>query len=506
MASKILNIIHFNDVYEIGARAKDPVGGATRFAAGIKRYSNLNPIVLFSGDVFNPSVTSTITKGKHMIPVLHQLKVQASVVGNHEFDFGPSVLTKYIKECNFPWLLSNVVNKDTDEQLVGSVKQVILDWEGVKVGIHGLAEKEWLETVNNVDTFAKYQDFVTVGNQLSKELREKGADIVICLAHMRMNNCEKLAKEVQGLDIILAGHDHFYEAKKISGTNIVLSGSDFRNFSVIKGEKKSDKWEFNVEQVDVVSTIPEDPEMLEVVKSATADVEKAMTKVLGTSGVVLDATNAGSRTRETNMGNLVTDVMKRAFSSEIAFINGGSIRSDDTYGPGNFTVKNLLSILPFPDVAVKIRITGKQLKEVLEISVGRYPAQDGRFLQISGFSFGFNPDKPTGERVEWIKIDGEPIDMEKKYTAATKSYLAAGNDGYDALIGCEILVDEENGLLLSCLVRKYFIEMKVVEILNHKKTIVCHALAKWEKKDRKCTLYTVQPAIEGRIVNVKDQK
>eukprot|EP00026_Physarum_polycephalum_P007588 Phypoly_transcript_07652.p1 GENE.Phypoly_transcript_07652~~Phypoly_transcript_07652.p1 ORF type:complete len:463 (+),score=75.40 Phypoly_transcript_07652:44-1390(+) len=421
--AKRLNIIHFNDVYEIDARAKDPVGGATRFAAGIKKYSHLNPIVLFSGDVFNPSVTSTVTKGKHMIPVMHQLKVQASVVGNHEFDFGPDVLTKYIKECKFPWLLSNVINKDNGEQLVGTVKTAMIDWEGVKVGIHGLAEKEWLDTVSNIDTFAKYLDFVTVGNELSKELRDQGADIVVCLAHMRMNNCEKLAAEVPGTDIILAGHDHFYELKKVAGKYIVLSGSDFRNFSVIQGSKENDKWEFNIEQVDIMSTIPEDPDMLAIVKEATNEVQKQMGKVLGTTSVVLDATNANSRTRETNLGDLVADVMQRGFQTDIAFINGGSIRSDDTYGPGDFTLKSLVSILPFPDVVVKIRITGQQLKSVLETSVSRYPAQDGRFLQIAGFSFGFNPEKPAGERVEWIKREGVPIDLNAKYVAATKAEI-----------------------------------------------------------------------------------
>lgn len=505
MARKILNIIHFNDVYEIGARAKDPVGGVTRFATAIKNHSNLHPMVLFSGDVFNPSVMSTITKGKHMIPIMHQLQVQASVVGNHEFDFGPSVLNKYIKECKFPWLLSNVLNKDTNGQLVGTENKTILEWDGIKVGLYGLAEREWLDTVNNVDSFATYLDFVAVGNDLSKELREAGADIVICLAHMRMNNCEKLALEVSDLDLILAGHDHFYEVREVNGKKIVLSGSDFRNLSVIKGVKNDTKWEFTTEQVDVVSSLAEDPEMVELVKEATSTIEKQMSKVLGTTSVVLDATNANNRTAETNMGNLVADLMKDGMKAEISFINGGSIRSDDSYGPGDFTVKNLVSILPFPDMVVKIRITGQQLKNVLEISVGRYPAQDGRFLQISGFSFGFNPNKPTGERVEWVKIGDEPLDLEKKYSAATKAYIAEGNDGYDTLVGCEILIDEENGVLLSCLVRKFFIEMKVIQRFGHRKISVCKALAKWEHK-KAPSLYTVQPVVQGRIVNVLDKK
>jgi len=437
-----------------------------------------------------------------MLPVLHQLKVACSVVGNHEFYFGPQALEKYIQESGFPWVLSNVVAKDSDEQLVGSVRQVIIEWNGVKLGIFGLAEKEWLDTVQHVDTFARYIDFVTTANRISADLRDAGADIVICLAHMRMNNCEKLAAEAPGVDLILAGHDHFYEAKFISGKYIVLSGSDFRNLSLIKATKKTNSWEFDVQRVDITSSLAEDPEMIEVVNEFSAAVDKQLEKIIGTTGVVLDARTATNRTSETNMGNLVTDVMKEAMESDLAFINAGSIRSDDTYGPGKFSVKYLINILPFPDVIIKIRLTGQQLWDALEVSVGRYPAQDGRFLQVSGFKFGFDPDKPPGQRVLWAQVNDQPLDREKSYTAATKSYLAQGNDGYECLLGAEILIDEENGVLVTCLVRRYFMQMQIVNMLGRKKALVCQALAKWERK-KSVDLYTVKPTIQGRIVNVK---
>jgi len=292
---------------------------------------------------------------------------------------------------------------------------------------------------------------------------------------------------------------------KTAGKHVVLSGSDFRNLSVIKATKTNGSWEFDVKQVDIVSSLQEDPSMVEVVNQFSAKADKQLEKVLGTTGVVLDASTATNRTSETNLGNLVADVMKDGMQSDIAFINAGSIRSDDTYGPGNFTVKSLINILPFPDVIIKIRITGQQLKEALEVAVGRYPAQDGRFVQISGFKFGFNPDKPTGSRVEWVLVNGEPLDHEKKYTAATKAYLAQGNDGYDCLLGSEVIVDEENGLLVTCLVRRFFIQMHIINMLGHKRALACHVLHKWQKR-KSVELYTVQPQLQDRIVNVLGSK
>ncbi len=57
-----LTILHFNDVYELNPRNREPVGGAARLATRIKEHAADNPLVLFSGDAFNPSLLSTVTK------------------------------------------------------------------------------------------------------------------------------------------------------------------------------------------------------------------------------------------------------------------------------------------------------------------------------------------------------------------------------------------------------------------------------------------------------------
>ena len=78
-----------------------------------------------------------------MIPVLNELSITAAVMGNHDFDFGVKVLQKYAKKCNFPWLLSNVLDSSTGRQLADALRYIVIEHQGIKIGIMGLAEEEW---------------------------------------------------------------------------------------------------------------------------------------------------------------------------------------------------------------------------------------------------------------------------------------------------------------------------------------------------------------------------
>lgn len=104
-----LTILHFNDVYNIDG---DP--DAACFVGQVKALAaRLDPLVLFSGDAYNPSLMSTITLGKQMVPVLNAAGVRAACVGNHEFDFGVDVFEGLAADCQFPWLLANVLDAAT---------------------------------------------------------------------------------------------------------------------------------------------------------------------------------------------------------------------------------------------------------------------------------------------------------------------------------------------------------------------------------------------------------
>ena len=121
-------------------------------------------------------------------------------------------------------------------------------------------------------------------------------------------------------------------------------------------------------------------------------------------------------------------------------------------------VQDLLMILPMMDPLVLLDVTGAQLLLALENGVSKWPSLEGRFPQVSGISFIFDPSQPPGSRIDpgFVKIGDEFIAMHQHYKLVTKAYLASGRDGYDALAEAPVLVDEECAPNLTSAVQNHF--------------------------------------------------
>ncbi len=115
------------------------------------------------------------------------------------------------------------------------------------------------------------------------------------------------------------------------------------------------------------------------------------------------------------MGNFFCDILLGGVNADIALLNGGSMRSNQIHKAGEFKMRDLRKILPYLDENVVISVSGKTLLEALENSVSGYPDHMGRFLQVSGISFAFDPEKPSGERVaaDLVKVQNECLDLQR---------------------------------------------------------------------------------------------
>lgn len=180
------------------------------------------------------------------------------------------------------------------------------------------------------------------------------------------------------------------------------------------------------------------------------------TDEIGYFGVDLDARKEVIRIQESLLGNLLTDALKLYFNDkskpvDFAVINSGGIRFDDKTRPNGIylssvpiTIGIVEEILPFPNDMVSVTLTGTQIKEIFEHSVSSLIEPEGKFLQVSnGIQIEvditrqaevLNSDKTMieiqGERIIFVKINGELIDSEKVYKLATTDYIAEGGDGY----------------------------------------------------------------------------
>ena len=131
-----------------------------------------------------------------------------------------------------------------------------------------------------------------------------------------------------------------------------------------------------------------------------------------------------------------------ATDSDLALINSGTLRSDKIHPPGPFKFRDLNQILPMLNPLIVVEISGEDLLATLENGVCMYPKWEGRFLQVGGMSFAFDPTKPPLQRVDprFVRIGDQYLELKTKYRLVTKAYMIAGKDGFDVMKRQKILV------------------------------------------------------------------
>ena len=444
-------------------KEKVPVtdGGIVRVASLIKgvRAVSDGTLVFNAGDLFAGPIFSTFN-GEPEVKAMNEIGFDAMTIGNHEFDKGIQVMVNALKNAKFPIISANL--KTTDEQLKNLVKPYIIkEVNGVKFGIFGLITPD-LPRISNVGNAVTVEDPIAVAKEMVKKLRDdEKVDVVIALTHVGTPLDEKLAKEVPGIDIILGGHTHDIVYEKVGNTIIAHAGAKgnvvgYLNIKVKDGKVVDSKW--------APVFMGEDPETEYVLLPYKEKMDEIYSATIGYTKVDLDARKVTVRTKESNLGDLITDSWMEYFpEADLAITNGGGIRGDRIYPAGVITYQTLLSIHPFGNTVVVTKLTGKELKEVFEISGSALRVKDdgcddsnraptGGFLQVSGVKVTYDLSKAPfcaeydgrtvkkiinpGERVKELLVYDkktgkyEPVQDDKTYTVLINSWMAGGGDGY----------------------------------------------------------------------------
>jgi len=433
-----VTILHVNDVYQFAPVDGGKRGGLARLLTLKKQAISENPNTIFTlgGDTISPSVETRTYRGAQMIDAWNAVGLDLAVFGNHEFDVKNAELLDRIKESKFKWLGANVINLKTRKIFGGTPRFVVREFDGIKVGFVGLLLPETKQT-SSMDDSLTVEDYCTTAKKIVREMRKKGrVNAVVGLTHMFMAQDKKLAKCAE-FDLILGGHEHTLLQSSSNGTPIFKMTADARELGKfnLNFDKKTKRLEsFDWEIIPVTDQIADAPEFAPVFEKYRGLLEQLAVKI-GITSVRLDALSHSNRQMETNIGNFIADAYRNAGNADIGLVNGGSIRADLIYEAGILTKRDVLSILPFNNPIVKVEVTGRILKQILEHGVARSgPGEDnepGRFPQVSGLKFAFDPRKPAGGRVVTVTISGQPLDESKTYTIATSDFLVSrGGDGY----------------------------------------------------------------------------
>lgn len=449
-----ITLLQLNDVYQLSPLDKGKSAGLARVATLRKKILAEQPNTLFllAGDTISPSVASTIFKGEQMVAAWNALGLDFAALGNHEFDFGPEVLIQRMKESKFTWLAANVIDRRTGKPFNGMPPFVIRKVGGVKVGVFGLLTTD-TATSSKPGAELRFVDPLLAARSVVRRMRARGAKIIVAVTHLTMSKDKELA--ATGLaDVIIGGHEHELLASLAGRTPIFKWGQDARllgridlNVNTRTGKLISMDWA----GVPVTDATPDDPAAAAVIAEYETKVSAALDKPVGRTAVELDATTLANRTQETNLGNFIADAFRQATGAEVGLLNGGSVRVNKVFAPGELSKRDTLAILPFENPVVKIEITGAILRAALENGVSQVveESESGRFPQVSGIQFEFDGRKPVGSRVVKVLVNGQSLEEKKRYTLAVTTYLANGGDGYSMFKGAKQLVDAESAQIDS---------------------------------------------------------
>ncbi len=482
-------ILHTNDVHGRIVEEKGVIGDA-KLATVIEQErakSNQTTLVVDAGDAFQGLPISNSTKGEARAEILNKMQYDAMAVGNHEFDFGLDEAKKYKEILKFPLLSSNTYVNGARlfeaSTIVDKDKTVEGD-EFVVIGVTTpeTATKTHPKNVKGVTFTDPISEVNKVIEEVQAKARAEGKDYkhYVVLAHLGVDTttpvewrgstlAEALSKNprLKGKRVtVIDGHSHTVESTTY-GDNVTYNQTGSYLHNVGKITYKSRQLLGNPTQIPAADAkkLPANPTVEKLVKDIKQKYDaKNAVEVVSNSPVELNGDRENVRVRETNLGNVVADSLyqygQTGFShpTDIAVTNGGGLR--ETIAKGKpITKGNVIAVLPFGNTISQIQVTGQQVLDMFEKSLGSILQVDkdgkkvldengqpllepsGGFLQVSGVKVYYDTNLPSGKRVLAIQVKNRTtgrydlLDLAKTYYLATNDFLAAGGDGYTMLGG-----------------------------------------------------------------------
>ena len=206
----------------------------------------------------------------------------------------------------------------------------------------------------------------------------------------------KLVQQVPGIDLVIGGHDHLFMQQQVNGTWITKADADAKSVDRLRRHRSAGRRRSAPTPLRVVLDTTDAERSRTSTRACSSGSpssrrSSAATRRIGTTKNLLEGVEPAVRGRETALGNLLTDVAREQMQTDVAVLNGGSIRINDNIPPGPITNYDMEGIFYYTNTLVAFRVTGQQLLDMLRNSVSRVDAGDGRFLQVSGLRFTLSP-------------------------------------------------------------------------------------------------------------------
>jgi 5'-nucleotidase / UDP-sugar diphosphatase len=408
-------IFHVNDMH-----AKIDNFDNIAWLVANERKKNPETDVLFfnAGDNFsgNPVVDQAEPKGKPAYDLLNLMGIDAMSIGNHEFDYGQQVLAKFIKYASFPLLCANInVNKSVSKLPQPKPYTILKTKNGFKVAVLSLIQVS--RETGIPATHPNNLKGITFSNPYKvaekyTHLKEK-SDVFIALTHLGIEGDEKLAKQMGQLDLIIGGHSHTLVNKPVFVNNVLIAqaGGDAKHLGRIelilengKIVKKSSKI------INVKNLKQESPQLKKMIDKFNDN------PVLKKALAQLPVSIMGKM----ELGNLITDGMRKLYNLDIAVHNNGGIRSRRL--PKKVTLKDVYKLHPFGNEIVQFEMTPAEIRSLL---INDFQSHRGLDLQVSGIQLIVTAKGSKVKAINITDLKGKPLDDNKTYKVGMNNYISA---------------------------------------------------------------------------------
>ena len=465
-----------------------PVGGASLLATMFdEEFASLGQsgLLLAAGDNVGASPpNSGLLEDMPTIDVENLWGLDATSLGNHEFDYGVERLLEHIDRAEFPFLATNVVEESTGELPDWLEPSKVFTVNKIKVGVIGAELESTPELVSAGATAGL--DFLAEGPRIkaeSERLEALGVNVQVVVIHQGTAFGSNPIGQTPGVawdgpilgiadqlqdstvDAMVVGHTHRV-SNLMRGHILITEGINAgTSYSVLQLMVQGGDvaWAGGATRVAKTIGVARRPDVQAVVAAANAEVQPILEQVVGPQA--FDILRDPTRLHESAMGNLVADAMldKYADEAEAAYTNSGGLRADlpcDPPSPGGegscvITLGELFAVLPFGNATVVETLTGAQMKTAFINGFSPFcnsAVNTGRFPQIAGLRAEFHCNG-TSVVIDgiWKTPEGGPeVPLADGDTVrfVTNDFMYTGGDGYTVFTqGTDVL--QKGDLLLD---------------------------------------------------------
>ncbi len=422
------------------------IGGIAELATLIENVRRDEPnVFLFdAGDIFTGAL-SRLTNGALMFEFMITMGYDAMGIGNHEFDYGESILEWQKNRAPFPVLGANLFYKDTDFPF--AQPHAIIERNGVRIGVIGILGQDAASTAvarDHIDELDVIDPAVAVQRSVD-ELRQD-VDLIVLLTHQGhtapmqtdaeadprlTRDIEKdiaLAGAVEGIDVMFSGHADAGTWEPVvnpkTGTLIMQTFGQatylgYLQLTLDTKTRKITSYDGKLLPVDSDALGP-DPR-IEKKNNDYRNAYPEITEIVGRTESRLNRRYFD----ESDLGNLLADVTVDATGADIGLMHPGGIRKD--FPKGDIEVGDILDTNPFVDPVMVMKVTGAQLREVLEQSFTYLRG----LMQVSGLDIVYDSSKPERERLVSMQHDGKSIGADDVFEIAVSGIIAKGGDHFE---------------------------------------------------------------------------